>query len=380
MKNIHILEAMTNIRPEYIQSAQQKLGYEPAKPRPASGRRHGFRRALITFAAVLIFAALMCGTAMAVNEDFREAVIGFFETLFPPKDITVMVEGFPEERSHSAQGQLPDTEEPGFVIYVDSEHYSMTEENGAYYIRPIPMPEADPSCLPACEMVIEEMDSDWLTAAETVRSQMEGNWETLSSIMRGTEPPRLNFYASDGSSWDSPCEDHYFYQNGQNGSFHIVLRYFREAAEGHGVSFAAMLSTFSVIAPQDAGQYSASDNVAAEAMQKEIDYAEEQILEMENAVSSGTLSQAELNTLAQEKYELWDAVLNKLWSTLEQTMDEEAFRALTDEQISWIAAKEAAAGEAGAGLEGTSLYPLMVYPAAAEMTRSRVYELFSYLN
>ena len=377
MKTIHILEAMTDIRPEYIKSAQEKLAYESAKPGRAPVRR-SFRKAVIIFAAVLLFAALMCGTAMAVNEDFRESVIGFFETLFPPKDITVMVEGIPNERAHVAQGQLPDAVEAGFVLYVDSD-YSMTEENGVYYVRPFPIPEGTSSSLPACEMVIERMDCDWLAAAETSKAQMEGNWETLTDITDETEPPRLSFYAQNGSSWNSPCEDHYFYRDGQNSCFHIVQRYFLEAAEGHGVRFRAMLNTFSIIAPQDVEQYDTSDNLFAEEIRKEIEYAEEQCLEIDNTITGSTLSQGELNSLAQEKYELWDAVLNKLWDALEQTLDEETLHKLTDEQLIWIKEKEAAAKEAGAELEDTSLYPLAVYPAATELTKSRVYELLAYL-
>lgn len=50
-------------------------------------------------------------------------------------------------------------------------------------------------------------------------------------------------------------------------------------------------------------------------------------------------------------------------------------RALTAEELEWIAWKEAAVAEAGAEAEGELLYPYVTYLKATEITRNRVYEL-----
>ena len=103
--------------------------------------------------------------------------------------------------------------------------------------------------------------------------------------------------------------------------------------------------------------------------------AEEQAAVIESAVQNEPLSQAELNIKAQELYELWDSLLNWQWALLKQTLDTESMRALTAEELEWIAWKEAAVAEAGADVEGGSLDPCVTYSKAAELTRDRVYEL-----
>ena len=102
---------------------------------------------------------------------------------------------------------------------------------------------------------------------------------------------------------------------------------------------------------------------------------EEQAAITENFLKDENLTQAELNAKAQELYELWDSLLNQQWAVLKKTLDTEAMRALTAEELEWIAQKETAVEEAGADVEGGSIYPLVTYSKATEITRDRVYEL-----
>lgn len=102
---------------------------------------------------------------------------------------------------------------------------------------------------------------------------------------------------------------------------------------------------------------------------------EKQAVIAESLLRDESLTQVELNAKAQQLYELWDSLLNRQWAVLKKTLDAETMRALTVEELEWIAWKEAAAKEAGADVEGGSLYPLVTYSKAAEMTRDRVYEL-----
>ena len=105
-------------------------------------------------------------------------------------------------------------------------------------------------------------------------------------------------------------------------------------------------------------------------------FVEEQSNLLKAALQQDTLKQSEMNTLSQQLYELWDGVLNDLWSKLQSSLPDEAFDKLLDEQIQWIEDKEAAIEEAGKDFEGGSLYPLITNGEAAAITEARVYELY----
>lgn len=114
-------------------------------------------------------------------------------------------------------------------------------------------------------------------------------------------------------------------------------------------------------------------------MKDRIAAAEAEELSIESGLGEGP-SQADLNIAASQKYQLWDTVLNELWSVFGQTLDTESMRQLTVEELEWIAAKEEAVAAAGAEVEGGSLYPLVTGGTAAEITKSRVYELMELLE
>lgn len=124
--------------------------------------------------------------------------------------------------------------------------------------------------------------------------------------------------------------------------------------------------------------FSGYDIVAS--LKKRLASTEEQAAIAENLLKEENLTQAELNAKAQELYELWDSLLNQQWAVLKKTLDAEAMRALTAEELEWIAWKEAAVEEAGADAEGGSIYPLVTNSKAAELTRDRVYELMELFN
>lgn len=190
---------------------------------------------------------------MSEIEDIQIVV----NNIFPPKDIAVTPEGIVEEIEHIAQVKEPEGETPGFAIYVDTERYYMVEENKIFYIRPIGVKENSELI---CEMEIQEMAGvSWEEAAQTIRNQMcekqeAGKWDSISDILHDTDIERLHFYVSEGTDWDSVQEEHYFYQMDGQGTYHIVLRYFLEAAEGNGTRFHAMLDTFTPVTAHDTSQ------------------------------------------------------------------------------------------------------------------------------
>ena len=253
---------------------------------PERSQRHSNRfRFAATAAAVLMFIVfLQTPPGAAAVEIVREQVTEIIELLFPPKDITITLEGTPEEVPHTAQGQEPeDVSTPGFALYVDSESYVMTEENGVTYVRPmISLPtreevrqnnrtlleglspeeaesevdrllaeqEAFYANLPVCEIEITHLpDASPECASEELRSQTLESWTSVSEITESSHPVGLFFTASGGTEWNSPQEEHYFVGDGQQGIFCLTIRYFLEAAEGHGTRLRTMVGTFSVIHP-----------------------------------------------------------------------------------------------------------------------------------
>ncbi len=271
MKEERILRVLGEVNEKYIAEASPK----------EVKRKTPILRKLIIAAACLGLLLTLGFAAVAVSPEGRAAVQSIIESLFPPKEVTVSLEGISESIPHVAQGREPTEDAPGFVIYMDESRYEMSEENGAYFIRPKKTPlcredvrqndsallegltseeqeafidkriaelEAFYATLPPCEMQIRELaDMDIETAANATINELSQTWETVSEIQNNDS--RLVFFVSEGTAWNSPLEEHFFYPNGENGTFHIVIRYYIEATEGHGGRFHAMLETFSVVDP-----------------------------------------------------------------------------------------------------------------------------------
>lgn len=96
--------------------------------------------------------------------------------------------------------------------------------------------------------------------------------------------------------------------------------------------------------------------------------------------TQSSLCQAEMNGIVEERYRLWNAELNLIWSQLKEKLDVTNMESLTKEELEWIANKEAEMQKSGLEVEGCSLYPICYYGKGQELTRSRVYELAEYLR
>lgn len=241
MKADQIMDALGRVHDEYIIEAI------PCKKKA----KKTSLRWIAAVLAILIMALAFFQTApsAAAIEMVKDAVTSFIEMLFPPKDIPINVEGTTENIYHEAGGLAPEVQEdgtvqtPGFAIYYDTERYVMSEEDGVTYIRSIA--END---LPPCEVEIKHIPNTVPAdaAAETNRQMVE-QWENVSEITALEDRDGFFFWVSEGSNWDSACEDVYFLSDGETGSFQITARYFMEATEGHGVRFSQMVKTFEVI-------------------------------------------------------------------------------------------------------------------------------------
>jgi len=242
MKADKILDALGKVKEEYIMESA---------PGRKKKKAHPYR--WIAAAAVLVMILTFFRTApgAAALEIVKEAVAGFIETLFPPKEIPVYIEGETEVKHQEAGGQEPQVQEdgtvtsPGFAIYYDTELYTMSEENGVTYIRFV-----TDNDLPPCEVEIRHIPhASPEDAAEAAGTEMAENWDSVSDIAGMETGEGFLFSFAAGMNWDSPCGTVYFLSDGRDGCFQITARYFVEAAEGHGARFAQMIRTFALIDP-----------------------------------------------------------------------------------------------------------------------------------
>lgn len=114
------------------------------------------------------------------------------------------------------------------------------------------------------------------------------------------------------------------------------------------------------------------DRIAAE-----IAATEEQAAELEAELQKAA-SQADMNEISGELYQLWDDTLNVIWGIMKTDLSPEFMDQLTVEERAWITQKEAAVKEAGAEYEGGSMQSMVMNNKAAELTRARAYELAEY--
>lgn len=277
MTNMDLLDILGGVQGKYILEAQQ-LRTGGRKP-----HRLRYMRQLAAVITLILILTLFLNTApgAAAVEYVKEKVTSLIEALFPPKKMTINVEGMEYEGDYAADGVEPEVTaeapQPGFAIYYDVDSYTMEKEGDITYIRPylksmtreevleiygdslfslseeeqerqiasLMNPQADPS-LPNCEIEIIHLDIPYEQTASQEQAELEGQWEITEAVAGN----RITFSMCNGQEWDSPIEVRDYISDEQGGCFRITSRYYLEAAEGHGVRFAAIVNTFAVIPPQ----------------------------------------------------------------------------------------------------------------------------------
>lgn len=277
MTNMELLDILGGVQGKYILEAQQ-LRTGGRKP-----HRLRYMRQLAAVITLILILTLFLNTApgAAAVEYVKEKVTSLIEALFPPKKMTINVEGMEYEGDYAADGVEPEVTaeapQPGFAIYYDVDSYTMEKEGDITYIRPylksmtreevleiygdslfslseeeqerqiasLMNPQADPS-LPNCEIEIIHLDIPYEQTASQEQAELEGQWEITEAVAGN----RITFSMCNGQEWDSPIEVRDYISDEQGGCFRITSRYYLEAAEGHGVRFAAIVNTFAVIPPQ----------------------------------------------------------------------------------------------------------------------------------
>ncbi len=101
---------------------------------------------------------------------------------------------------------------------------------------------------------------------------------------------------------------------------------------------------------------------------------------LEERLQKENMTQEEMNELSDELYKAWDAQLNITWKQLKRTLDADTMEAITKEQREWLKERDKKIEEAGKGYEGGSVQSMLISSEGAELTKTRVYELFEYLR
>lgn len=125
----------------------------------------------------------------------------------------------------------------------------------------------------------------------------------------------------------------------------------------------------------EACQYGFSSYDIVDSLKQMISATEERAASLEKSIKNDTLTQMEYNEKTQQLYELWDSALNSVWDVLKKTQEKEVMNSLTVEEREWIALKEQEVTQAGAAYEGGTIQAMVMNQKAAEMTKTRVYEL-----
>ena len=130
---------------------------------------------------------------------------------------------------------------PDFLIYVNQDEYCVRETEQGYVIEPLLKAEDLPPCL---------MEISW-QGDVSVKDALAQQAEALAETMLSVGEPALSedgargwVHGSNGNNWDSEQADVCVMDDLQGGVFIATIRYFLEAAEGHGMRFADMLATF----------------------------------------------------------------------------------------------------------------------------------------
>ncbi len=114
---------------------------------------------------------------------------------------------------------------------------------------------------------------------------------------------------------------------------------------------------------------------AESAIGQELAGIEEKEEAIDQKLEGESLTQTEMNELAEQKFKLWDDELNSIWKRLKDMLTDEEMAELTKTEKAWITEKDKQVEEAGADYKGGSMETMVTNLKAAELTKKQVYEL-----
>lgn len=242
---------------------------------------------------VLFMRFVPAGQVMAAQ--IREQVERLLEELFPPKDLSMIVEGIKENNTHEVYGELPEeAQEAGFAIYVDMDSYERTQEADCHIIRGkriiytredairdnavlladlseeekeqkiqeiVENTQAFYDNFPIDEIRITQKQAVSVEdAAGKMKQELAQHYADVSDIIVSELPQGLYLRAEEGTAGDCEVKEVYFVDDGLGGVFVITASYILEAEEGTGARFHSMIETFKVLAYAENPEETLSDD------------------------------------------------------------------------------------------------------------------------
>lgn len=287
-----LLELIGNIPEEMLEEALN------VKKTGKSWKKRVFYVSVAAACIVVLFVRFVpAGQVMAAQ--IREHIERLLEELFPPKDISLTMEGMEENIPHEAYGELPkgaeespeeweegsgeSADKAGFVIYVDTDSYEVSEEADCHVIRgkqtiytrqdalrdnamllaDLPEEEREQKIREIVEerqafydsfstgeiRIMQKQEASVEDAAGEMKEELSEHYADVSDITVSESPKGLYLRADEGTAWDCEVKEVYFVDNGLDGVFVITASYIVEATEGTGVRFHSMIETFKVLEP-----------------------------------------------------------------------------------------------------------------------------------
>lgn len=138
----------------------------------------------------------------------------------------------------SAQAAIPEGW-PGFRMDYNMTELELVQGVDRLILRPL-LYDAE---LPVCEIQIEFLPN-LLPYAAMEQSRKELGVDT-TAVHQDQETLRYSFHVAEGLAWDSHMADVYIVGAGSAGSYRLTSKYFMEAAEGWGITFAEICGSFS---------------------------------------------------------------------------------------------------------------------------------------
>ncbi|MCM1088428.1 MAG: hypothetical protein NC419_09740 [Muribaculaceae bacterium] len=291
-----LLELIGNIPEEMLDEALN------VKKICRSGKKGVFYGIAAACVVVLFMRFVPAGQVMA--SQIRERAECLLEELFPPKDISLTLEGMEENIPHEVYGKLPEemgkfpketeevpgesTDKAGFAIYVDTNLFELIEEEDYYLIREkriiytrqdairdnamlladLPEEEVEQKIqeivektqefydnFPTGEIrVMQTQEISVENAAGEMKEELIEHYADVSDVMVSELPKGLYLRADEGVESDCEVKEVYFVDNGLGGVFIITASYIVEATEGTGSRFHSMIETFRVLESSDSIQ------------------------------------------------------------------------------------------------------------------------------
>lgn len=221
----------------------------------------------IAAACVIVLFMRFVSVGQVMEAQIRENIERLLEELFPPKDISLTLEGMEENAPYEVYGELPkeaedfsieteevsreNTDKAGFAIYVDMDSFKTKEEKGCYIIRGKRIAYTRQDAIKDNETLLAGLPEEELE--QKIKEIMERTQDFYNHFATGEirimQKQEASVEDVAGEMWEEMSE-HYVDVSDIMVSESPKGLYLR-AAEGTGARFHSMIETFRVLELSD---------------------------------------------------------------------------------------------------------------------------------